>query len=292
MFEFLLSERQSVALKKYLGVLQALPAFLDPLQRHADNLKLAGHVMPTAPDGGRLKYLAAANADFLTQLESRFSAAAKVFDQQLQTFTAFIAQCRSLALAAPYGGRYVPISAVDFSTSQALAGAQGKDGVGLTQYLYFRLGVAQKALSEVDGVIWVLQDEQPTIFLRLLSALTINRCQCHSQDSLLQAWYVDSGLTLPGMTAVAGPDDPARRALADEHLQEVSEIGSRAFNAIRNLRDYLRVMRHILERGAYQLLRVGPSTLLALLIVELELAELRLQWVKSMFNHLLPWARQ
>ena len=97
MYEFLLAQRHFVALKKYFDFLRVLPATLDQLKRHSDNLQRQGHVLTTLPDAERLKVLASFSYGYLERLEADISALGKVCNENLSYIAEFADESRKIA---------------------------------------------------------------------------------------------------------------------------------------------------------------------------------------------------
>ncbi|VVN33596.1 hypothetical protein PS662_05018 [Pseudomonas fluorescens] len=298
MYEFLLAEKHFFALRKYCNFLRALPATLDQLKHHSDTLQHQGHRLTTPPDIQRLKVLASFSAGYLERLESNISAFAKVCNEHLDHVSTFTAECRKLANETPRNGRGVRISSVDFKRFK-LAGSQWwiwfppKDVRGLTDELYFRLRRASSALIDFKAVPNELNWDIYNVFERFFRSLTLKPCECHSDYSRLESWYVSSGSSLPGMTnsSVPGGSPQARQARANEHLRELFAIKTDACSAIHNLNAFLFAMSYFLKSAENELLAVKGTMKLSQLNCALANSQQALNEVRTMVARMLQWYR-
>lgn len=299
MYEFLLAEAHFAALKKYLNFLRVLPATLDQLKRHSDTLQRQGHVLTTPPDAERLKMLASFSTGYLERLESDVSAFVRLCNEHSGYVATFTAEWRKLVRETPEDGRSVRIDSVDFKRF-SLSGSpwwiwfRASDVNGLTHELYFRLRRIISALIHFKAVPNELHLDIQNVFERFFRSLTLTPCECHSHHSRLEAWYVGSGLTLPGMQVALTPGSSAqaRQTLAKEHLRELLAIKEAACSAIHNLNDFLYVMSSFLEYAGRELLGVKSTMKLSQLSCALAQSEHVLNEVKSMAGRMQQWSRQ
>ncbi|SEE02115.1 hypothetical protein SAMN04490194_0740 [Pseudomonas migulae] len=298
MYEFLLAQRHFVALKKYFDFLRVLPATLDQLKRHSDNLQRQGHVLTTLPDAERLKVLASFSYGYLERLEADISALGKVCNENLSYIAEFADESRKIAAQTSHGGRHLSISAVDFkrfslSRSQWWIWFPPKDVKGLTHELYFRLSRTTSALLDFKAVPKELNLDIHNVFERFFRSLTLKPCECHSHYSRIETWYVESGSSLPGMRNSASPGSSvqARRTRSNEHLRELFAIKTDACSAVHNLNDFLFAMRSFLRVAENELLAVKPTMKLSHLNCALAQIEHVLREVKSMADRMQQWSR-
>ncbi|WP_347904051.1 hypothetical protein [Pseudomonas purpurea] len=298
MYEFLLAERHFGSLRKYFDFLRALPATLDQLKSYSDNLQRQGHVLTTPPDAERLKVLASFSIGYLERLEVDIRALGKVCNENLSYIAAFADECRKIAKETPQNGRHVRISSVDFKRF-SLSGSQWwiwfppSDVKGLTFELFHRLGRTSSSLLDFKAVPEELYFDIHNVFERFFRSLTLKPCECHSHYSRIEAWYVVSGSSLPGMknTSSAGSSAQARQARSNEHLRELFAIKTDACSAIQNLNDFLFAMRSFLMTAERELRDVKPTMKLSQLNCALAQVEHVLKEVKSMADRMQQWSR-
>lgn len=298
MYEFLLAKTHFVALKKYFDFLRALPATLDQLKSHSDNLQRQGHVPTTGPDAERLKVLASFSTGYLERLEADISALGKVCDESLHHIGVFTVECRILAKLSHKQGRSFSISSVNYklfslSRSQWWIWFPPRDVADLAFELSLRLGRTKSALLDFKAVPQELNNDIQNVFERFFRSLTLKSCECHSRYSRLEAWYVDGGSGLPGLSGTASPGDSAqaRQARANEHLRELFAIKTDACSAIHNLSDFLYAMQHFLTVAELELRNVRSTIKLSQLNCALAQVGHVLREVKSMAEQIRYWSR-
>ncbi|MVV48507.1 hypothetical protein EJA72_09670 [Pseudomonas sp. PB120] len=298
MYEFLLAQTHFVALKKYFNFLRVLPATLDQLKSHSDNVQRQGHVPTTTPDAERLKVLASFSTGYLERLEADISALGKVFDEHLHAIALFTSECRVIAKLSHKHGRSFSISTMNYklfslSRSQGWIWFPPKNVAGLAFELSLRLGRAQSALVDFKAVPKELHNDIENVFERFFRSLTLNVCECHARYSRLETWYMDGGSGLPGLNGIVSLDQSAhaRQALANEHLRELFTIKTDACSAIHNLSDFLFALEHFLSTAERELRNVRPTIKLSQLNCALAQIEHVMSEVKSMTDRMRQWSR-
>jgi hypothetical protein len=298
MYEFLLAQTHFVALKKYFNFLRALPGTLDQLKSYSDNLQRQGHVPTTGPDAERLKVLASFSTGYLERLEADISALGKVCNENLRDIAVFTLECRTLAKLSHKSGRSFSISSMNYelfslSRSQWWIWFPPRDVADLAFELSLRLGRTRSALLDFKAVPQELHNDIQNVFERFFRSLTLKSCECHSRYSRLEAWYVDTGSGLPGLSDSASPGSSAqvRQARANQHLHELFALKTDACSAIHNLNDFLFAMQHFLTAAERELRNVRPTMKLSQLNCALAQVEHVMKEVKSMAKQMRYWSR-
>jgi len=295
MYQFLLAEKHFKSLKDYVGFLRALPATLLQIQRFSERWQRQGHVLTSAPDAERLKVLASFSTGYLENLENNISDLGKACNESLSYISTFTEECREIARETPGKGRSLPISDIDFkrfslSASQWWIWFPPTDVKGLTHELYFRLGRTTSAVLDLKSVPRELNLDIHNVFARFVRSLTLQACQCHTQYSRIEAYYIVGGVTLPGMKASSGASDAVARSKV--HVRELFALYTAASSAINNLNDFFYAIRAFLASAERELLAVKPSMKLSQLISSLAVTGHILSEVKMMTEQMQRWSRQ
>lgn len=244
MLDFLLNEKDFLALKEYMIFLADLPESLVEINKMSGEFESSGHVLLSPPDAQSLSLAVTANAHIWRTIIRIVPALGIMGCQLVEQASTFVREFKQVTQEPPCSTRCKLLKDFDFqrftSNDAGLQGAhEPLDVVQLMGNLCLRLDQCVYTAAHFKLLICEILQTVHSVFMRFIESLALRVCTCHPPVPKIEMYYRLGRIALPNMQYhLDGFYTQTQRVeKAREHLRAMDGLYVRTISAGNNISD-------------------------------------------------------